>query len=215
MKKQVMQVSIMDAIVSADTDGFVDLNDLVNAGNLWRLQNGMPVYQLGTFLNSKMLDEYVNAASIVWDLPKESFLKKSGKNKTSRHSGHVSVAVLLAEQISPVFHATVHKIFIDGKLLEYRLLGGTEFKALNAMIDQYLPSESGSNAGRYINAAKMIRSKCAISKPDDVEITTWNQSAADSVAQRMRYDIESKLVTMISLGLIKDWDGLKDVINRM
>jgi hypothetical protein len=215
MKKQLMQVDVMGEIVFSSTQNGVDLISLCAAGNVWRLKNGMAVYQIDKFLKSKYLPQYIKAAAIEWDLPEESFLKKTGTFKNTKHYGHVSVAVLLAEQISPAFHAKVHKTFIDGKILEYRLMAGDEYKNLNNAIAQYLPSPSGDNTGRVINAAKMIRAKCNITNSPDKEISTWNQFVADSVAQRMRYDLEAKLVSFISLGLIRDWEHLKDVIDKL
>ena len=210
-----MQVDVMGEIVFASTSEGVDLISLCAAGNVWRLKNGFPIYQINVFISSKYLQEYIKAAAIEWNLPENSFLRSTGKYKNTKHYGHVSVAVLLAEQISPAFHAKVHKTFIEGKLLEYRLKGGDEFKNLNNAIDAYLPSPSGDNTGRYINVSKMIREKCNLTDSSDKEIPTWNQSIADSVAQRMRYDLEAKICNFINLGLIKDWDHLKDVIKKL
>ena len=215
MKKQIMQVKILNQIVQADTDGFVDLNSLSRAGNAWRLENEMAIYQISTFLSSKLLEEYTIAAAEVWGLPKTSFLKKSGKNRTSTTLGHVSIAVLLAEQISPIFHATVHKVFIDGKLLENRLYGGEEFKRFNEALLDYLPSERGNDNARRINAAKLIRAQCELTKPENEEIETWNQEAADSVAQEHRVEILEKLTSFLRLGFVKDWDHLKEIIIKL
>jgi len=210
-----MQIDVMGEIVFSSTHDGVDLISLCAAGNVWRLRNGMATYQIDKFLKSKYLKQYIAAASKEWDLPIESFLKKTGAFKSTKHYGHVSVAVLLAEQISAEFHAKVHKTFIDGKILEYRLLAGEEYKNINNAIAQYLPSPSGDNTGRIINIAKMIREKCQLVNSPDKEIQTWNQAVADSVAQRMRYDLESKIVNFIQLGLIRDWEHLKEVIAKL
>ena len=61
----------------------------------------------------------------------------------------------------------------------------------------------------------MIREKCQLVNSPDKEIQTWNQAVADSVAQRMRYDLESKIVNFIQLGLIRDWEHLKEVIAKL
>jgi hypothetical protein len=215
MKNQEVQVAIMGEIVFSSTDYGVDLVSLCAAGNIGRLQIGKPVYQLNTFLKSDYLKEYIKAAAKVWGIPEDSFLVSTGKLKKTRHYGHVSIAVLLAEQLSPEFHAKVHKTFIEGEILEYRVLGGDTYKLLNNVITQYLPSPSGDNTGRYITVAKLLRDKCILSQPEGEEGLTWNQSVADSTSQRMRYDLEAYLVKCINLGMIRDFDHLKEVIQKL
>jgi len=210
-----MNVDILGEIVLADTDGFVNLNSLALAGNQIRLKNKQAYYQLSAFLDSKYLAEYVKSASKVWGIPEDCFIKKGGAGKTSHTLAHISIAVLLAEQMSPMFHASVHKQFIDGRLLENRIYGGEEFKRLNRAIDNFLPSPSGDNTGRYINLAKIIRSKCGISKPTDQEMETWNQQDADAVAQLRRMKMLEYLSQFLEAGLIRDWDHLLEVINKL
>jgi hypothetical protein len=215
MKKQIMNVDILNEIVLADTDGFVNLNSLALAGNQVRLKEKKAYYQLAAFLDSKYLAEYLTSASKIWGKPLDSFLKKGGSKKTSHTLAHVSVAVLLAEQMSSDFHAAVHKQFIDGRLLENRLYGGEEFKRVNRAIDAYLPSPSGCNIGRYINVAKWVRAKCEITKPEEDDIDTWNQKAADSVAQLKRGKLLDSIAMMVEVGAIKDWDSLKEIVEKI
>jgi len=121
----------------------------------------------------------------------------------------------IAEKISPAFHARVHHIFIEGQILQNRLYGGEEFKRVNKAIDDFLPSPSGSNTGRYINISKYIRDKCDTKKPDNDELSTWNQEAADSMAQLKRVKILEFIAGMIEIGAIKDWEHLKEVITKL
>jgi hypothetical protein len=139
----------------------------------------------------------------------------SGRGQLAQTYGHVSIAVLLAEKISPAFHARVHHIFIEGQLLKNRLHGGEEFKRVNMAIDEYLPSPSGDNTGRYINVSKLIRAKCEVEKPADKELATWNQESADSVAQLKRVKMLEFVAGMIEIGAIKDFDHLKEVIEKL
>jgi hypothetical protein len=213
MKPQILKVDVDNEIVFASTEWGVDLVSLMEAGNIHRLKKGMPVRQLNKFLSSKYLEEYIEAATRIWELPKEAFLCTIGKGKGVRHYGHISIAVLLAEQISPEFHVKVHKTFIEGKLLEFRVLGGDEFKMLNAAIAEHLPSPSGDNKGRYIQLAIMIRDKCKLLS--DSGSVTWNQAVADAHAQRTRYELEAKLCQLINLGLVRDWEHLKEIIAKI
>ncbi|MNC66899.1 hypothetical protein D3C75_1173490 [compost metagenome] len=121
------------------------------------------------------------------------------------------MALLAAETMNPRFHAHVHKVFIEGKLLEFRELGGTEFKTLNAAIDQYLPGRDGKdNKGVFINVAKAVRERIfgAGAGPD-----CWNTATVDQT--HMRYEWENKLSTMLRLGVVRDYEHLKELIERL
>lgn len=210
MSNHIMSVNILGNEIRAETSGcMVSLTDIERAGRLYRLQNNMPDYQMAAFLESKLLKSYIVAASEVWALPEDSFLIRSGRGKTARTMAHISVGILLAEQISPHFHAAVHKEFIEGKLLEFRDLGGTEFKALNSAIDSYLPERElkESNKGIFISVAKLLRTKILGESED------W-QSA--TVAQtHLRYEYEKQLSQMLKLGVVKNYDHLKDLIEKL
>jgi len=215
MKKQVMSVEIFNKTVFATTDGMVSLTGLCTAGNHWRGEAKMKPYQLPGFMSSGYLKEYIKAASIEWGIDESKFLKVVGRGQHAQTYGHVSIAVLLAEKISPAFHARVHHIFIDGQILQNRLMGGDEFKRVNLAIDEFLPSPSGNNSHRYINVSKWIREKCEINKPCESEIETWNQEAANSTTQLKRVKMLEFIAGMIEIGAVKSWDELKSVIEKL
>jgi hypothetical protein len=212
MSNYTLSVDFFGNTVRAETEGsLISLNDLINAGNAWRLSKGLAAYQMHAFLNSRALKDYIQAASDVWEIDRENFIVKRGKGKSTRTMVHIAIAVLAAEQISPWFHATVHKTFIEGKLLEFRELGGTEFKELNAAVDSYLPCRDGkNNKGIYINAAKMIREKI-IGK--GAEAGCWDTARVAQIHDR--YRVENQLVSLLKLGLVKDWEHMKELIPKI
>lgn len=212
MSNHKMTVNFFNMEIMAFTDGgLVSLNDVFNAGNAYRLAHGKPALQLNSFLNSKGLDDYLEAASEEWNISKEDFIKTTGKGKNTKRMVHLSVALLAAEQLSPRFHAFIHKTFIEGKLLEFRDRGATEFSKLNASIDQYLSGRDGkSNKGVFIQVAKLIRNKIL---GDDSKTEDWNLASVDQT--HYRYEIENKLCDMLRLGVINDFEHLKQLISKM
>jgi len=122
---------------------------------------------------------------------------------------HLAVAVLAAEYLSPEFHAQLHKELIEGKLLYWRNQGATEFSALNAAIDQHLPGreDKDSNTGVYIQMAKLIRNK--ITRVEDPEVSVWDKSPA--LYQQQRAAMENFLVDVLTNGLVRDYDHLKQL----
>ncbi|MNQ15591.1 hypothetical protein D3C85_285640 [compost metagenome] len=212
MSNYPMSVTFFGNVVRAQTEGSrICLNDLFIAGNALRLAEGKPAKQMNAFLSSKELAEYVDAAAEEWNLPSEHFIAREGRGRSTRTFVHASVALLAAETMNPRFHAHVHKVFIEGKLLEFRELGGTEFKTLNAAIDQYLPGRDGKdNKGVFINVAKAVRERIfgAGAGPD-----CWNTATVDQT--HMRYEWENKLSTMLRLGVVRDYEHLKELIERL
>ena len=212
MSNYKMNIDFFGNKVLAETDGsLVCLNDLFTAGTAWRTQRGKPALQLQSFLNSVSLREYVEAASKEWGLPPDKFVVKVGKGKYTRTMVHVSVAILAAEFISPEFHARVHKEFIEGKILEFRNFGGSEFISMNIAIDQFLPERDGKdNKGVIIQCAKTLRTKIL-----GAEATTESWNTATSGQTHLRYQMEDKIVSFLKLGLIKNYTHLKETIDRM
>ena len=204
-----MSVDFFGKAVMAETEGnMICLNDMLNAAISFRLNQGKAPLQLTAFFNSKGLAEYIEASAKEWNLPKESFIKKVGKGKYTRTYVHVSIAVYAAQQISPEFHAHVNRVFIEGKLLEFRERGGTEFRNLNANIDQYLPDRLGKdNKGVFIQIAKLLRSKIL---GDEAKTGDWDKATVSQI--HLRYEYENKLCEILRLGLVKDYEHLKNLV---
>jgi hypothetical protein len=212
MSNHIMTVDFFGNGVRAETQGrMVSVNDLIRAGNQWRSQRGMTLKTVQQVMTSQGLVEYADAAAEVWELPKDELIKVIGKGSKARTMAHVSVAIYVAEQMSPIFHAGVIKTFIEGKLLEFRELGGTEFKNLNAAIDLHLPGREGKdNKGVYIQAAKLLRTKLLGA---DAEAGGWD---AATVAQiHSRYEAEKTIIRFLEMGMVKDFEHLKEIIVKV
>jgi hypothetical protein len=210
-----IQANLLGFDVACKTDGMlVCLTDLAYGFNAVRIGNKQPAMQLSAVLASAGLAAYKVAAARAWGVDASDMVKhvKTGRAKNqSRTFAHVSVALYIAEIASPDFHAAMHKEFVDGRLLQFREQGGTEFRRLNTAIDSHLPGREGKdgNKGLYINAAKLIRAKITSGDADDV----W--AGASAAQQQQRTEIEQSLVSMLRMGVIRDWEHLKDVIHRL
>jgi len=207
MSQYVMQADFFGNSVRCYTGGkMVSLTDLAKAGNKWRVANDLSIKPLAQILDSASFEEFKKVAEK--DMPGEEIIRHEGRGNTKRTMGHVILAVYIAEQFSPEFHYKVIKTFVEGKLLEFREMGGTEFKSLNAAIDRYLPE--GGSVGKYINAAKIIRAK-VLGK--DAEAGDWDSASVQET--HSRYDIEKRLVDVLSLGVVRDWEHLKELIEKI
>jgi hypothetical protein len=203
--------NILGTDVSCRTEGqMLCLNDLLRGFNIQRLQKGQAAMQLGSVLRADALKAYMEEAALVWGVPEDSLIKqvKHGRGiNQSRTFGHISVALYLAEVASPAFHAAMHKEFVEGRLLQFREQGGTEFKRLNSAIDKFLPGREGrDNKGCYINAAKIIRNKVTNTEEADA----WTFASAQQ--QELRVKHEQSAIDMLRLGMVRDWEHLKETL---
>lgn len=203
---------VIDAIMSCFVDrSMVDLTALNKMLNEIREEMNAPDYQLAAFLRSKTLSDYLEAASHEWGMEESQLLKKATGKRSGHTIGHISIALLLAETISIGVKATIHKAVIEGWFSRHESTGGTEFKNLNAAIELYLPDRLGKdNKGVFINVAKLIRERILGS---EAKTEDWNVA---SVAQtHLRYEWENKLCDMLRLGVVRDYDHIKQLIHKL
>ena len=134
------------------------------------------------------------------------------KTKRGKYGGtwcHLQVLVHAAGKLDADFMVEIIDVFINNKILEWRDISGDEFKALNKTIDSHLPGREGkkSNTGIYINIAKMLNLKILGEKGN------WNDASSDQL--NLRGNLEGKLISYLEMGFIKDWEHLKEVINKL
>jgi hypothetical protein len=211
MSNHKMQVDFFGKTVRCNTDGLmISLNDMLIAGNTWRIQNGLPMKQLSDITGTKTFASFKEAVCHELGVDESSVLKTT-KGRNGGTMAHMYLAIYIAEQMSPEFHVKVIKTFVEGKLLEFRDYGGTEFKTLNAAIDLHLPGrENKTNTGCYIQAAKALRAK--ILGPD-AEAGDWDKATVSQT--HARYEAEKKLSSFLEAKLVRDWDHLKSLIDRL
>jgi len=210
MSNYIMQVDFFGNNVRAESEGsLVSLTDIVKAGNKWRADAVLPLKTLQAIVESVGFQEFLKVTQA--NKPDEEVFFTVGKGNQRRTMAHVILAIYVAEQLSPEFHYKVIETFVEGKLLEFRELGGTEFKNLNAAIDLYLPGRKGKdNKGVYITTAIALRKKLL------GENAVSSQWAECSVAQtHSRYAAEQWLVKLLQQGLVRDFEHLKELISKV
>ena len=191
------------------------LTDLFSIGNKIRVMEGKGIANMTLFVNSASTKEFISIICEEQACHPDSVITKTGRGKSSRTEANLHLLIYAAEYLSTRFHYQVIDTFITGKLLQLRDDGGDEFGVLNRAIDRYLPGREGkaSNQGCYINIAKVIRRRCNLVKPENDE--TWNQSLANKDAQLARYEMQHKLVNLLELGLVRDWEHLKELAGKV
>lgn len=183
-----------------------DLTQLWKVGNAMRMSEGKSFLNMATFLQTEKFKEYLSVCESENE-GRPCFLK-TGRGKSSRTWASIHVLVFAAEHLSAKFHYEVIDMFINNKILEYRDVSGNEFKALNIAIDNYLPDREGKdNKQIYINVARAMRSKVGLKLP------SWNEATAEQL--RARGNVENQLTTMLKLGVVKDYDHMMSLLERI
>lgn len=214
MKHQEMYVAIAGEKIPYTTSGMVVMRSFIAAGNAVRSLKKLPPYNAAQYLESADMKSFISALVDIHGGEASDYLRVEGKGRNASTISDLRVALKVAMKMDSHFEVQVIDAFIG--LAEFRLSGGDEFKILNTTIDQFLPGREGkSNLGCYINIAKIIRERCGVEKPENATDQTWNQTVADKHAHQMRYDMQHKLVSLLQLGLVRDWEHLKELAGKV
>jgi len=205
--------------------GLVDVNDLLKVGNMLRASKMLLPMTITRIRRSKDLMSFSEAVQRqidsghyqYFDVPDE-LIFATGKGAGSTTKAFLPVAIKIAALMDSDFEAEVYRVFIEEKILHYRDESGEEFKALNLIIDSYLPGREGKdNRGVYIAVAKQIRAKVFpdVAWDPSSQGNIWNSELATAEALRRRAKIESDLISTLRLELIQSFDHLKEVITKL
>ena len=133
--------------------------------------------------------------------------------KTKRGTGggtwvHLYLLLDAASWLDADFKLELYDTFINNKILQWREDGGDEFINLNIAIDAYLPEREGKdNTGIFIQVAKQLKAK--ILSPDE----TWNTASFPQLEKRAK--LEKDLCNYLRLGMIRNYEHLKEVIEKI
>ena len=201
------------------------LTEVWKIGNAYRTQRGLPELDLSNWLRSpetleyvKVVEDDLNFKSVAsTDLSSkgttlaktiESPLITTKRGKGGGTWAHLYILLDAAARLDPQFKHKMYKTFVEGKLLQWRDDGGDEFINLNIAIDAYLPERDGmDNVNVFIYVAKQLKAK--ILSPYD----TWNTASLPQLEKRAR--LEKDLCNYLRLGMIRNYDHLKEVIAKI
>ena len=222
---QLLSIDIKGELVRAHhKTGEIDVNDLLKIGNKLRVLDGknpmlMPQLKRNTELKHfiSAVEADVKAGEYSYYEVNPNLLRAVGRGNKATTLAFLPVALKIASIMHTPFEATLYRIFIEGHLLTLRDDGGNNFKRLNKAIDDYLPGREGKsgNRGCYIQSAKMLRKKIFPEIKGEVDSNIWNTKLATSDKQGLRADYEEKLVSFLEMDLVRDWEHLKELINKL
>lgn len=178
-----------------------NLTQLWNAGNKLREKPA----NMSKFLSSESTKRFIEVAE---SKTGGKCFEVTGSGNKKRTWASIHLMIYAAEYLSPDFHFEVIDTFVKGKILDFRDESGDEFKAMTSAIDNYLPNRGGKdNKGVMIQISRLIKHKV------NPELTNWNSADADDLRYRLK--IEEKIVSLLELGVVNDYEHLKQLIGKM
>jgi hypothetical protein len=221
-----MKINIGSHEVDFDSDTQMgDLTQIFGIGNAYRNQRGNKSLSITEWLRDPQTIEFIcvvehelglSTQDDSRDLSDTTNTIKSPliKTKKGRYGGtwaHLYILLDAAMYLDAKLRLDIIKIFIEGKLLEWRDKSGNEFISLNITMDTYLPDRDLVDAEKrkwlYINVATAIKNKV---KPND---DSWNTASHEQLAQRADY--EKRLIDLLKMGVVKDENHLLEMISKL
>jgi hypothetical protein len=183
-----------------------DLVEVFHLGNVYRLKDGQKPLPLAAWIQREDVKEYVDFLSE--KLGKPSIERRRGKNGGT--FAHLNILIDAATSLSPSFKHEVYETFINNRLLNFRDSSGDSFKDMNYLLALHAEKVLGKPAhvGHFTYVAKAIRNKIL---PENHP--GWDM--ADAYQLRQRLTLEEKVTTLLELGVVRDWDHLKELMVRI
>ncbi len=198
---------------------FGDLSELFRLGNAQRMMEGKSPINQSQFLKQERTIEFLDVICKEVGLKQDEVIRKKGRGKNSRFFAQLHFLIFCAEALSPVFHYRVIDLFVKEKMLTIRDEGGNDFKALNALIDKKIPDRVGkNNMGLYIYTAKVLKKKIfpKVALSDYTgRNNIWNSKHATSEALNKRDDYEKKMMTLLEMNVVQDWNHFKVFLEQL
>jgi len=200
------------------------LNSLWDHGNGIRATKGLDPLMMNHWMASSQTRELVEAVEkryytnfVEYEIAKNGTTKYKGKlntikTKMGKGGGtwvHLMLMLDAAAWLDADFKVEMYDCFINNKILQWRDESGDQYNNLTAHIDAYLPERELKldNKGIIINIAKMIRAKV------NPENNSWNDATYSQLEYRAT--IEKRLCDYLQMGMIRNWEHLKEVIAKL
>lgn len=187
-------------------DLFGSLSDLFVVGNKYRMDKKMTAARLDLYLGLTCTQDYLSYLSSAENIETPI---KTKRGKGGGTWAHLYVLIDAAMYLSPELKTEIIKIFVNQRLLQIRNDSSDNFIELNAQLVLSAQDVFGKEAhnGHFINLSKIIKNRVL----NDGQ--QWNNVTSDLLNERAR--IEQALTAILRLGLVRDWEHLKELAEKI
>jgi hypothetical protein len=166
----IMERAFLDGTVRQKSKTeFICANDIVQAGNKYRVNNGMSLFHLSRWMDYDATKEFITALE-----EKYGTVKAATRGRKGITWVHPYLAIDLALAISPELKIEVYSWLFDN-LLKYRNDSGDSYKKLCGSVWNAIPNKSEMKTSMNVIAAS-IRLECGV--------TDWQKATVEQLALR-------------------------------
>jgi hypothetical protein len=201
---QIMHVSLGKGVLEiGHLDHFGSLNQVFSLGNAYRIESSMPALRQESWRSLQSTKDYISLVSK--KIGKQAIRSKKGKNGGTW--AHLRVLLDAAMYLSPDLKDEVIEVFVESKILSVRDESGNNYIELNAALALNAVEILGkpSHRGHYITVAKVIKKRLGVED--------WNIAPAVLLSERAR--LEEVLSRMLNSNVVRDWDHLKELAEKV
>lgn len=181
-----------EEISQNNLNSFFSATDLVRAGNKWRVSNGLPIFNLATFFQTKEVKEFMNFLKQEYG---EIKINSRGKYGTTWVHPFLFIEIALA--ISPKLKVEVYSWLYDS-LIKYRNNSGDSYKKMCGAL--YITQTNKRMFAEDIKRlANRIKNECGV--------TDWEHATEEQLKLRDKIHDNISLLSDI----IKDRETLFSV----
>lgn len=215
-KTGMMEIAFTNGLVKADAKtGLINLNDMARIGEVItgkevRLDNWTRLDSTQEFIDYVQSQQ---AEAISKTLESEGTRKEVFKTIKGRYAStwaNIHIAIDFAMWISVEFKYEVIDVFINSKILDFRLLGIDYHKKLNEALDTLKDRVGKDNKGIYINTSRMIKIKVFGEHHDG-----WDSVDDDADTQKKRSSIVDRLIGAIEMKYVQTWEDVKGFFDKI
>ena len=172
-------------------------------GNEYRRKNGLPPVDIQNYFNSRDNKEFIEEVSK--KIGRDAVVTSRGRG--ARMKAHLYVLLDIASFLSATFKVEVYRTFVESRICDLRDESGDMYLEMNAALQLAAESVLGKPAhkGHFITLANIIKKRCGVED--------WNLTTPEAHAKRTR--IEDKLASMLQLGVVRDWEHLKELAEKV
>lgn len=190
--KVIMERVLDGSIIRQESSsGYYCANDIVTVGNKFRLEKGLPIFTLSSWLSNKSTIEFIN--ELKNQNPNEEILRSS-KGRKGTTWMHPFLFLDLALSINPTFKVEVYSWIFD-QLIKYRNDSGDSFKRMTGALWEV-------NSNKY-DFKKMI-TKISMTIKEEVGVECWEKATESQL--KYRDTIHDSIATLADI--IRDIDLL-------